>query len=240
MVVSSAVDIVTNAYLAITQVAAQGSVATKSIGVNCSRVDGKQACLDCLNTVRTSDTKIDYENIRKLCVPMCECRIENVDMSQNLNYNFSTSMDADLKTKFTNEVVNNFKQVTKQTGDTFVKDSSKSVMKSAENIFENMQTGSFQSSLQAIVADQNLFINGRGLIRNVSLDESFNVISKLVASSDDLADDLTALESTIMEASTQVAQAGLGELISWIVRIFFLSFMISLAVTMILLALQLI
>jgi hypothetical protein len=213
----SSTSIVSDAMLAVVQDIHQGVNADEVISVRC---DGTQ-CQDCISNIKKIFPNSSPSQTKSACFPICSCVIDGINMSEQISVNFQAfqtqSGQADFVAQIKNALTLRAKQ---QGGDIFTApDREKATTDTALRIHQYISENMIEKITQAFAASQVLELTGPGKITNASLAGAKKVLQTSIESETGLADDLTQLTENIIALTTEVTNAGLAEVIKWIVRI---------------------
>jgi hypothetical protein len=166
--------------------------------------------------------KSDKESIEmadKLCTT-CECKEDNINLNQIISVDFTSLLSSDaqeqFKTALTNSIYNKAYQT--ETNLSFG-DNDSTITNISNNILDKLQSTSVQQSLQAIRNIQIVQLNSPGSVTNVDFQQSINFVSSILETDDQISGILNDLETQIINASEQVTEAGINQVIVDIVLI---------------------
>jgi hypothetical protein len=218
------VQIVTQACLNICQNITQGIFTGQLISINCTKKDN--SCNDCIK--KAQELNLEKVDFSQLC-PSCLCTLENININAVVQLNLNSLQQTNLQSDFTNQISNSFTQLTTSSGTGFAvtPDDQNSLQSVSDNIWNNMQSSSFQSSLQQLKVFQILNLNTpNSNYINVDLTIATNFISNILQSDSKIAESLTQMDSTILNIMKSSTQGIIVGLISLIVKILLIAFII--------------
>lgn len=212
---------VAEAYLAITQDISQSLEVHQLLSVSCNSKDKKSQCNSCLKWWfdNLSTTNATSEYINKMCEPVCNCNVKNVDMSQAIVVNFQAFLRDTSKQDFFTQVTNSISQAATQENSGIIASNTKNSEDTINDIFTSMQSDTIQTAIQSMTSIQLIYIEGTSSIAVVDMNQAIDFISNILESNSETQDSLDALENNVIQASTQISKAGLDEVIEWIVQI---------------------
>ena len=222
----NASKVVTEAYLAITQDIAQGVYSNQKIEILCNKPKGREMCNGCILQLKSYG--FNPYDIERLCSSLCNCKMENVNLGQIISFNSSIFTKASVKQEFETQILNNIAQQSKQQeGGLFIDgDTISNTVKTIDKLFTGMNSSSFQSAVNSMSTIQQVRLSGAGTIINVDMNIATDYISTILETNKETSSSIQELQNNILQLSTQVASAGLTQLIMWIVRIVTLLFII--------------
>jgi len=229
----SATEAIAEAYLSITQDIAQGLSATQVLNLQCGHT-AKQ-CTNCIKWWKKYfDNRPEYKNpekdIAESCAPICECKIEDVKMDQQIFINFEAFTKTDVSKEFLTQVFNSINQQAQYKGGGVfeVGDRVTNTTETVNKIYNAMRTDTFQSIIQGLQTIQTVSLVGGGKIINVDMNSAVKYMSHVLTTSQETSSLIDELQTNIIQLSSKVADAGLTQLITWLVRLVMLIFIIIL------------
>lgn len=216
---TSTVQSVAEVYLAICQDIAQGASAQQNIVVNCSDINSKNLCLECVT--RNKNMNKTPQQVGQACTMLCNCNVSNVNLSQNIVYNSRLFMEYTNVADFANMVYNNIAQRADraQTGITLVSDKLTNANETITRLFTSMKSKSFQQAMENIQQLQTVSLSGPGNIYAVNMKQAVKFVSTILQTNSQTSSIITDLQSNILQLSTQITAAGFDQLIRIIIRI---------------------
>jgi hypothetical protein len=230
----SAADIAAEAFVAVTQDIAQGAIAQQIVSINCNEGKSLEYCLDCKgwwkNYIDQTPGAIErlitpgqtqQEAIDMLCSAQCDCIAGNIDLSSHIKINMSTFYSSGAEDAFATQIKNSLSQKASSQGGGLDLGGNKqaNISKNVTQLYQSMQSDSFKSSVSGLEAIQEVKLNGPGTVLNVRLDEAIDFVSKVLESDSGTQSIVSDLETSIIQATTQILDAGLAQLILIIVQI---------------------
>lgn len=218
-------QIISSCYLAISQDIAQGLSAQQIISVSCDDEKSKKLCNDCidnlLNVAKRNNVALPPENIESTCAGICECQIGNVKLGEQISMDSTIFMQSVNQQKFVTMVINSLAQEVSQNASSFFAagDRVQQMTKTINDLYNSMRTTSFQTAVNGLRNLQTISLEGPGKVFNVDMTQAVNYVSRILQIETTTASILDQLQNNIITITTQVASAGLAELILWIVRI---------------------
>lgn len=219
---------VAEVYLAISQDIAQGAAAQQQIAVICNQPSIKQACLDCVESMK-KDGKTP-EQIQRICSAICNCKVDSVNLTQNIVYNSKIFQEYKDNKKFTDMIINSIAQKIdrSQSGISFQGDNVKNSTEITNKLFNSLKSASFQRAMEGIKQVQSVVLTGPGTISVVNMNQAVDFVSEILQTNSETSTILNDQLTTVIQAATQIADAGLSQLIKWIIRIVMLILIIIL------------
>ena len=214
---------VTEAYLAITQDISQSLETQQLILLSCDSDNKRNQCHQCTQWWFDNSSSFnpppssDYVN--KMCAPVCNCDIKNVDMSQAIVINFSAFTQDSARSSFFNQVTNSLAQKAIQQDSGIIASNTKNSQGTINDLFEKMQSDTIQTAIQGLTAMQIIAVQGTGSVAVVNMNQAIDFISTILESNSETNTVLQDLENKIVQESTQITKSGLEEIIEWIVQI---------------------
>lgn len=220
---------VTNAFISIVQDISQGVIVSQILDINCDSSDRQISCNNCISQTNNyyNNTKIDINDrnkiIKDFCSPVCECNINNINMSMSVSLNLSALQSSDSKTRFIDTVKNNMFISAKKSGTDFYfnddgDDKIKNINKNIENMYNNLISTSFQSTIQELSTLQLVQLKGSG-INSINMDQCTSLIETSIQSNLSTNQSLTELQKSMIELTVQVVDSGFAQIIIIIVQI---------------------
>jgi hypothetical protein len=226
MTISTATKAVTSAYIALAQDLAQSVNVYQIASVDCSSGAKGDGCLTCEKYwgdfyIKNPKQNDSTSNVTNECKQLCDCDMTDVNMSQNINVNFSTFANTSTKADFATQINNSIAQQTKQKGSTLtmIGDTSKNITNISNSIYDTLKTSAVQSSLQKLQDQQVVTLVGAGSSATVSLTQANKFVASVLMNNSQTSSMISKLDNEILQMSTQVASAGLAQLAMWVVRL---------------------
>jgi hypothetical protein len=215
---SATINSIAKSFLSIVQTSAKSTNTTQLLEIKCNDKDDT-SCNDCY---KISKDYFNNDEVLKICKPLCECNISNINMTQNVTINFESFQGEESKQTFQTEVMNNIFMEAKKSGTELFFDSSgnrqANIYKSIDTLYNNMVTSNFNLAIQQAVSAQTLIIKSNN-VYNITLDSLVNITSLIVQNSESISDSLNSLIKEITMLNTQILKQGLSEIIKLIVKI---------------------
>ena len=173
---STALTAVSQAFLALSQDISQSTLGSQTIIVNCAGDKKQKYCDQCeafwaTHNKNTSNTTVSPADIGTLCAPICQCILSNVDLSQHIKVNLSAFANNYTSDAFITQVNNSINQQAYDSGSSIFPSSSttSNMNQSVEQIYQGMQSDSFQTQIQGLLSLQTVSLTGAGNIAYVTL-----------------------------------------------------------------------
>ena len=216
----NATSVVVEAYLAITQDISQGVTGRQIVSIDCGGDGKSKACNECIKYTK-NELKRPPKEVQALCASICTCNIDNIKLKNMISFNAKAFLKVNAKEQFKTQINNSITQKAKQSGgDLFtIPDKTTNLTKTIDNLYTKMSTGSIQTALQNVQNLQTVSLAGPGDIYNVDMTVAIDYISTILTSDNSIMSSLDELTQNILQLSTQVTNAGLAQLIMWIVKI---------------------
>ena len=219
----SATKVVTDVFIDITQQISQGLSALQIVNVDCNSNGAGQNCLDCIQAWKklSNDPNIP----KKTCNSVCVCKVENIDMDQNIVLNLDSWLSYSNKDDFLKKINSSISQNAQSSGQSLYPNGDSSgdrqtnITNVTNNIFDAMKSTTFQQAIQSIKTLQIINLQGGGSITNVNLNDFAQYFGQILQNNTDTSSLITQLDASMIQLSTSVTDAGLARLILWIVRI---------------------
>lgn len=226
--ISTSVKAVTDAYISISQDFSQSAEIGQVISVNCT--EGKKAggCLACetrwKGLIDKNPSAIPSEGadkfIEKSCSYMCDCNLSDIDLSQRININWKIFAEASTSDKFQTLVKDSLAQQAKAKSKPLNFGNKESnINKVINNVYTHLKSDTMQKALQALQDQQQLIFSGAGSLASVTMTQASNYIANTLLLDSQMTDLLTEMETNVLQASTEVTNAGLAELALLLLRI---------------------
>lgn len=210
---------VADVYLSISQDISQGASAQQQIAILCNQPSIKQKCLDCIREMKR-DGKTP-EQVQNICSAVCNCKIDSVNLSQNIVYNSKIFQEYNDEKKFADMIINSIAQKIdrSQSGISFSADKVKNYNEISTKLFNALKSTSFQQAMEGIKQLQTVILAGPGTITVVNMVQAIDFVSRILQTNSETSSILTDQLVTVIQAATQIADAGLSQLIKWLIRI---------------------
>ena len=241
-------------YISICQSTAQGLISSQSLSVNCGNTIsdivsedgrtpyGKQtACLSCIENLTEAVSKIPpgkksytNEEIRELCANMCECRINDITVNQNVYLNTDAFKKSDISETFSQRFKDNVKQQIindkKSSGSNILTADTESdqFAQQISILEDNMKSDSFAESIQALNAYQSINVKGAVNLNGINLAQATELISTIIQTHESTMDTINTLDREMLQATTEIAEQGIMTLAFIIIQVIFLIIVIIL------------
>ena len=153
-----AIKAVSEAYLSVTQDIAQSVLAVQVVSLDCKPTGSTDPCLNCIKNMKKiwedGGWKINDQEIANLCKVQCTCKIEKINLDQNIAVNFKAFQETDVQAKFVTQVMNSIYAQASQEGSSIYPldngDRVKAVETTVQDIYSKMCLNSVQESLQSL------------------------------------------------------------------------------------------
>jgi len=222
----SATKVVTDVFIDITQDISQGLSALQILNVDCNSHGAGQNCLDCIKAWKklSNDPNIP----EKACNSVCVCKVENIDMDQNIVLNLQSWLGYTSKDDFTKKINNSINQNAQSSGQSLYPNGGKgdasgdrvtNIGKITNQIFDGMKSTTFQDAIQSIKTLQIINLQGGGSIVDVNLNDFTQYFGQILENNSSTSSLISQLDASMIQLATSVTDAGLARLILWIVRI---------------------
>jgi hypothetical protein len=210
---------VAQAYLTLSQDISQGINAQQMILADCSNGKLKNQCYECIE--RTKKLGFTPEQIDSICGMECKCTISNVRLSQRIFYNSQIFQDSSTYEKFKNQFENSLYQQAenKSSGLKLQGDETKNVYTQLTSIYNAMRTDTFQSAMEQMKSLQSVVLIGGGKIVDIDMTQAIDYVSRVLQQNSATSSILNSLQISMFQSAVSIVNAGLGQLIVWIVRI---------------------
>lgn len=221
----SSTTAVAEAYLSVVQDISQGLSAEQVVAIFCDDPKAKELCNTCVarwaEYREKNRTNMSLEDLEKLCDPLCNCKMSNIKLGQQISVNLSTFMENTTADSFSNTVMESLAQKASQQGGGFfeIGDRTSNTIETITKLYSEMRSDTFQSSMEDLRAMQTVVLSGPGNVFSVDMTQTLDYVSAILQSNSGTSSILQELSVNILQLSTQVANAGLAQLIAWIVRI---------------------
>jgi hypothetical protein len=219
--------IVTDALLAITQSIGQNYVSDQIVSIECNNDPSSNYCVNCINGVK--NILKDPKDIEEVCSMSCKCNVDNIKLSSQINLNMDAFFSSDVKEDFRNQVMNSISQRAESSKtDIFgvIDNRNTNLVENIDKIYASMRTGSFQSDMSLMKTLQTVILKNPGSAVNIDMTQVSNFISKIIKTNKDTSQTLNDLQTSIIQITTQITNAGISQLIIWMVRCILIVFVI--------------
>jgi hypothetical protein len=221
----NATNVVTQVFLDIVQDTSQGISGKQILSVDCNQ-DKSEFCLKCIKHTKAITDKYPPKTdaqtyIRDFCRPVCECKLNDIKMSNTISVNLKAWQEFNSSEEFNQKILDSISQnaYQTQTGIYQTKDRTSNTQKTVNDLFNSMKSDSFQESLQTLYSQQIIRIKGPSNILHIDFTQFSKYFSTILNTNKETSDNIQKLETNMVQLATQVANAGLAELIKWIVII---------------------
>lgn len=222
----SATKVLTDVFIDITQDISQGLAALQILNVDCNSNGAGQNCLACIQAWKklSNDPKIP----EKACNSVCVCKVENINMDQNIVINLQSWLDYTNKEDFIKKINNSINQNAQSSGQSLYPNGGKgdssgdrvtNIANISNKIYDSMKSTTFQEAIQSIKTLQIINLEGGGSIVNVNLNDFTQYFGQILENNGNTSSLINELDASMIQLSTSVTDAGLARLILWIVRI---------------------
>jgi len=229
----SASKVVAEAYLYVTQNIAQGVNNNQIVAINCSDNKTNTLCVNCIQSVSNlgkegKETKEEIDKlVQQLCITPCNCDISKVDLSQKVSVDFEAFLQADSKNLFKSSIQNSiYNQAYQQQGNLSFDEKEDTISKIGDELYTNITSSTVQNTLQGLKNLQVIKLNSPGNIVNVDMNQAIDFISKVFENSTQTSTIISQLETEIINAATQISEAGINQLIIIIILLLMIVFSI--------------
>jgi hypothetical protein len=241
----SAAQIAAEAYLAVSQDISQGVIDQQIVSIDCNEGDSLKYCYECnawwkdymdstpgAIEMLVTPGQTQEEAINMLCSTQCDCIVGNIDLSSNIKVNMQTVQNTDSSADFETQIKNSLAQkVSAQGGGLdFGADSQANFSNHVSNLYQGIRSSSVQRALSGLEALQVVTLKGPGHVLNVQLTDAIDYVAKTFQNESSTQNILMDLETSIIQATTQILDAGLAQLILIIVQIVLLIIIIIMIV----------
>lgn len=203
-------EIVTKAFIYVSQDITQGILATQEVRLDCTNEIATNACQSCTNDLVTyykdrGYTFKQYEaKVKETCGSICDCTIKNVDMKMFITVNWQNFLKSEAELEFKNSVETMLKAKQKISG--FV--NAKQIQKNLSQLYQTMRTNITQSSFQEINAKQSIKLTGPGQLIGASMEQMITSVSKIISSNKQVSKVISKIK-TDMSTDQEVKGCGL-------------------------------
>jgi hypothetical protein len=216
---------VVQAYLNITQDITQASVTQQAINIDCSK--DTTACAKCLKTAKKYNLGGgDYESV---CMS-CFCKLENVQMSNNIKINMSSFQSMDSSTEFEKQIQNSLTQQSSTNGGSVFNpksDNKTTLSDTSKKMFKAIQDSEMQTAIQQLQNFQVLNLNDPNTqLINVRMDLAVDFLSSLFQKTKSTSKILSEYQSHIEQSMVSLIQNSLTIIITWIVTLFIITILV--------------
>ena len=151
------ISAVTESYLNIVQDISQGVSSRQVVNLDCTNRKDIY-CLKCIkfwskyNYNKPKDKTLSLQQIRDVCEVICECKMSDVKISENITLNLSSQLFKSSTQKFISNFNDSLVEKAKSSGQNLyvTKDRTENIEKTVSDLHNAMQQDSFQSSIQSI------------------------------------------------------------------------------------------
>jgi hypothetical protein len=196
-------------------------------------VDKDDTCYKCIKFWSDLNKKAEGKGLKKKpmkeirddCSSICECKVSNINMSQNVNLDLSIFQKANASTKFLQSFKQNIAQQANQqggglapgflSGGTDTTNTSKNIT----SLVQSFSDKTFQDSMQQFSASQSVDIEGPVIVNGLNMEQTVDVISKILSTSNATSQIISDMETEVLQAATSVSEAGLDAFIIMIIRL---------------------
>jgi hypothetical protein len=211
---------VSDAFLSITQDISQGIYNSQEISVDCYGDTKNQSCMSCIdfwikyNKTKAPLKQLSMEQMREVCEGICECKMSNINLSQNINLNLKSFITNSSSQDFQEKIMNSLSQQANSSGQSFYPTETRTsnINKTINKLYTSMTTDSFQSSIQGLKTLQNIKFSGPGIISNVNMNQVTKYISTLLISDKSTSKLMAELTNDVRQYAMSITNAGLATL----------------------------
>lgn len=202
------------------------------LDINCEKYDevSDNICSQCMTkwaTIINKDfsklSNSDFNFIKESCQYACNCDIDKVNISNNIILDFSNLQKTDIKQKFVSDSVNDLYLSAYKNNTVLYLDSDNNRVSNVENalsdLYDKMVSNTFLSDLQQLLNIQTVTIKGASNVYNININSAINIVSNLVQKSSETVKSFNELLNKISEMTEQTVNAGLTQVISFIIKI---------------------
>ena len=215
----TSLSIITQAYLNVTQSITQGFYNQQIVKVDCKK--NSDVCNKCLEVAKNYNL-VDGDDYSQAC-PICFCTLENINLNSIIKLNLSSFIQENSSANFQQQVLNSITQKAAEANQSlFNFDDTKknSLNKISNNIYNHIKQDSIQTSLQQLKTFQILSLeNSNTQAINVDLNIATTFISKIFQSSSDVSSSISDMDTTIIQITSSVSDAGFAAIVSIIVTL---------------------
>ena len=218
-----AINIISNAYLAITQNITQAVGISQVVSVNC----GIESCNDCVKTWEDQFNAGKYPEVTDKdafirdvgCKPICNCSIDTVNLNQQVSINVDAFTSTDTSEQFKTQIMNGIYTEAKKKGVTVETGSADKLTTAISNVYNTLKSTSMQAIFHGVTSIQEVTLKGAGSVVNAKLSNLINYVSSSIQHNTAALEAANALQTQITQISSQIVEAGLLQLILYIVKI---------------------
>lgn len=217
--------VISNTIIAVTQVITQTAQASQLINLNCTT--NQDNCNTCIRQWVEKYKEAGQDpltaNIESACSYVCNCSMQDIDLSQKITCNFTALQNSIDENTFFNSFKDNL-ELTMYQEDNYLPGLGSpanvdAVQKKVNAVFSELKSNTFQSALQALQATQIVSLEGPGSITSVSMSQMVNVISNSTQSNEQVSTAINELQNALLTMTSAVADAGLTQLIASLLMI---------------------
>jgi hypothetical protein len=218
--------IVSDTLIAVTQVITQGAEAYQLISVNCT--DNQTLCTECVSRWATLYKKEGLDpkamQIQETCKYVCNCEVNDVNLSQQIVCDFSAYQDNVSSQEFFDSFMSNLYLESYSNNVSLpglgLESNMEILQKQVSSIFSKLQQDSVQESLQALKTVQLIDLTGAGSVTGVNMTQMVTMVSSVLQTNETIIKEINTLESILLSLTTQITMAGIEQLITSILMIF--------------------
>ena len=214
-----ATQIVADTLISITQVISQSLSVQQSLQVDCTN---KAPCVVCL--------QLQAANPLVQCDVLCQCNVSDVDLSQSVTCDFKAIQETTVDV-FQSTFMNNL-YLASLTGGVNISnlDVNQSVLTTnVTNVFTQLRSDNFQSSIEAVSLNQDVRLIGPGSITALSMQQITSVVMSSLQQLTSVSEVLNQLQTTLIAISSQTTMSAINQVIAIFLMI--ITVVIVLAIT---------
>lgn len=205
------------------QVQHQSVFSGQTLKVNCFSDRSAEVCVTCLGTLQAAQG----EGVAT-CRGVCECAVEDVDMTASNTVNFKSVQSRDMSTEFASMFESAikarlYKAKKKNYGAlSFGSEEFENLVESTTKIYNEFTSSSVQESLQTASADQTVYQLGPGKMTNVSMAQQADVVSDILQGSTVVQRAAASISNNVESVADKNLQNLGDSLLTIICRLFFI------------------
>ena len=214
-------NLVVQAILNMTQTITQSAVSQQIISINCQK--DTDTCSNCL-AFASNNNLIDNKDYSTVC-PSCFCNMENVNINNIIQIDFTAIQQSDNKSNFVTQINNSLTQQSVQQGVPLfnVDKGLQALADTSNSMYSAIQDTSFQNSLQSLKTFQIINVNNPNTnVINVYLDVAIKYMSNILQNNKSTSSILDDYDNQIKQFIKSTDDSLIASIVSWVVTLFLL------------------
>lgn len=225
---SLAVRVLTDALMDYGQDLTQSIDVEQNLNFHCSATDERlELCRTCMDDQEkaAAGSRDPATVAGVVCARSCGgCYVENVNMSQRSNFDWSASMSQIMSVKLETAITNAMNSNVASSGSFFansgVSSSQTNRSTAVTDVVNAVKASSLLTSLQAMQIRQRTRIGGFGTtLRNVSIDQTAKDVSTLVLQDKQVSESLVSLENAIRNDTSTLVKAATNNIVKMLMTV---------------------